>query len=215
MNHTHIHTLRVMPPFSQSTYTNSKPKISWIFPKFFLKSMHISFVLETFKYNVNVNVSWVNGTMGTCSRLATAPQSAAPGSGPYSPVGVPYDPEWPRMARACSEITQLGHETVGRNLIKYQNECHFPLSSRSRSVMYYISYTMYASPYIILIVITTTTTTTIAIIATTTLTRAIVKCLLCYQKCSTNNRRDSEIETVINWSRSKHIIYTSARVQTS
>ena len=26
---THIHTLRHMPPFSQSAYTNSKPKITW------------------------------------------------------------------------------------------------------------------------------------------------------------------------------------------
>ena len=132
--------------------------MSWFLPKFFLKSMHVSFVLETFKYNVNVNVSWVNGTMRRCNRLATARQSAAAGSGPYSPAGVPYDPEWSTMARACSETTQLGHESVGCNLIKYQNECHFPLSSRSRSVMYYISYAMYASPYIILIVITTTAT---------------------------------------------------------
>ena len=25
----HIHTLRQAPPFSQSAYTNSKPKITW------------------------------------------------------------------------------------------------------------------------------------------------------------------------------------------
>ena len=29
MKHTHIHTLRHTPPFSQSAYTNSKPKITW------------------------------------------------------------------------------------------------------------------------------------------------------------------------------------------
>ena len=29
MNHTHIHTLRHAPPFSQSAYTNSKPKVTW------------------------------------------------------------------------------------------------------------------------------------------------------------------------------------------
>ena len=29
MKHTHIHTLRHTPPFSQSSYTNSKPKITW------------------------------------------------------------------------------------------------------------------------------------------------------------------------------------------
>ena len=29
MNHTHIHTLRHAPPFSQSAYINSKPKITW------------------------------------------------------------------------------------------------------------------------------------------------------------------------------------------
>ena len=31
MNYMHIHTLRQMPPFSQSAYTNtySKPKITW------------------------------------------------------------------------------------------------------------------------------------------------------------------------------------------
>ena len=29
MKHTHIHTLRHTPPFSQSSYTNSKPTITW------------------------------------------------------------------------------------------------------------------------------------------------------------------------------------------
>ena len=29
MKHTHIHTLRHTPPFSQSAHTNSKPKITW------------------------------------------------------------------------------------------------------------------------------------------------------------------------------------------
>ena len=29
MKHTHIHTLRHTPPFAQSAYTKSKPKITW------------------------------------------------------------------------------------------------------------------------------------------------------------------------------------------
>ena len=29
MSHAHIHTLRHAPPFSQSAYTNSKPKVTW------------------------------------------------------------------------------------------------------------------------------------------------------------------------------------------
>ena len=37
MKYTHIHTLRQMPPFSQSAYTNSKPKITMLVQHFGLQ----------------------------------------------------------------------------------------------------------------------------------------------------------------------------------